>query len=551
MSKEELLFVPLGGAGEFGMNLNLYGFGPAGGHRWMMVDLGIAFGNDSMPGVDVIMPDPGFIEDRRERLDGLVLTHAHEDHIGAVPYLWRRLECPIFTTPFTATVLRRKLDEAGIKLNKSLTEVPLNGRFRIGPFDLELIALNHSIPEPNAIAIRTPAGTVLHTGDWKFDPDPVIGSAADEGPLRRLGDEGVLAMVCDSTNVFTSGESRSEAELLGSLTTLIGACGKRVAVTCFASNVARLKTIAAAARANGRDVAITGRSLKRFVEVARESGFLTDTPAFVDEEEAGYLPKDKSLIICTGSQGEPRAALARVAAGKHPNVSLEEGDTVVFSSRVIPGNETAIGRVHDQFVRRGIEVITERDHFVHVSGHPSRQELIRMYQLIHPQIAVPVHGEVRHLAANARLAEDCRVDNAFVAENGAVLRLGPGAAGIVDHVPTGRLAVDGNRLVAMGSEPTRRRQILYNGAVMVTLVLDGAGKLVEEPRISAIGLADGDEAGPGDWVADAVREALAEMSAKARRDDGKVQETVRIAVRRAFRRNFGKKPVTTVHLVRF
>ncbi len=550
MSKEELLFVPLGGAGEFGMNLNLYGFGPPGEHRWMMIDLGIAFGDDSMPGIDVIMPDPGFIEDKRERLDGLILTHAHEDHIGAVPYLWQRLECPIFTTHFTASVLRRKLDEAGIKLNGKLTEVPLNGRFRIGPFDLELIALPHSIPEPNAIAIRTPAGTVLHTGDWKFDPDPVIGPAADEEPLRRLGDEGVLAIICDSTNVFAASEKGSEAELLGSLTELIGSCAKRVAVTCFASNVARLKTIAAAARANGRDVVITGRSLKRFASLARENDYLADTPAFVEEEEAGYLPKDKSLIICTGSQGEPRAALARIAAGNHPNVELEEGDWVVFSSRIIPGNETAIGRVHDQFIRRGIEVITERDHFVHVSGHPCRQELTRMYQLIRPGIAVPVHGEVRHLAANARLAENCRVDKTFVAENGAVLRLGPKPAAIVDHVPTGRLAVDGNRLVAMGSEPTRRRQILYNGTVMVTLVLNGTGKLVGKPRISILGIAEDGEAGPGDLAAEAVHGAFAEMPAKDRRNDEKVQETVRIAVRRAFRRDFGKKPTTTVHLVR-
>ncbi|HJN23900.1 MAG TPA: ribonuclease J [Rhodospirillales bacterium] len=550
MSKEELLFVPLGGAGEFGMNLNLYGFGPAGGHRWMMIDLGIAFGDDSMPGIDVIMPDPAFIEERRERLDGLVLTHAHEDHIGAVPYLWQRFECPIFTTRFTASVLRRKLDEAGVKLNAKLTEVPLNGRFLVGPFDLELVALPHSIPEPNAITIRTPAGTVLHTGDWKFDPDPVIGPAADEEPLRRLGDEGVLAIICDSTNVFAADEAGSEAELLGSLTELIGNCAKRVAVTCFASNVARLKTIAGAARANGRDVVITGRSLKRFASLARENGYLDDTPAFVEEEEAGYLPKDKFLIICTGSQGEPRAALARIAAGNHPNVELEEGDWVVFSSRIIPGNETAIGRVHDQFIRRDIEVITERDHFVHVSGHPNRQELIRMYQLTRPGIAVPVHGEVRHLAANARLAEGCQVDDCFVAENGTVLRLGPGPAGIVDHVPTGRLAVDGNRLVAVGSEPTRRRQILYNGSAMITLVLNGTGKLSEEPRISVIGVANSGEAEPDDLAAKAIHEAIAEMPAKDRRNDEKMQETVRIAVRRAFRQDFGKKPVTTVHLVR-
>ncbi|MDH5749548.1 MAG: ribonuclease J, partial [Rhodospirillales bacterium] len=368
---ENLVFLPLGGAGEIGMNLNLYGFGRPGEERWMMVDLGITFGDGSAPGVDVIMPDPTFIEERRDRLDGLVLTHAHEDHLGAVPYLWDRLKCPIYATPFTVSVLRHKLREAGLEGAAKVTEVPLNGKLSVGPFDLELITLTHSIPEPNAIVIRTPLGTIVHTGDWKLDPDPVVGPIADEAALRRVGEEGVLAIVCDSTNVFSPGTSGSEGDLLESLTALIGRCRGRVAVACFASNVARLETIAKAASANGRDVVLAGRSLERITEAARENGYLSNVPAFLGEDDAGYLPPDKALIICTGSQGEPRAALARIANGEHPRVSLEEGDTVIFSAREIPGNEASIGRLQNRLIRRGIEIVTPGDHFVHVSGHPA------------------------------------------------------------------------------------------------------------------------------------------------------------------------------------
>ena len=550
-SREELRFVPLGGAGEIGMNLNLYGFGRPGDETWMMIDLGVTFGDGRLPGVDVIMPDPAFIEARRDRLAGLVLTHAHEDHLGAVPYLWERLRCPLYATPFTAAILRRKLQEDGPDETVPVTEVPLGGRFSVGPFDVELITLTHSIPEPNAVAIRCRLGTVLHTGDWKLDPDPVVGAPADEDALRRLGDEGVLAMVCDSTNVFTTGTSGSEAALLPSLSELVAACPGRVAVACFATNVARLETISAAARASGRDVVLAGRSLRRVEAAARETGYLARVPAFIDESEAGYLPEDKVLIICTGSQGEPRAALSRMAAGNHQNVTLGRGDTVIFSSRVIPGNETAIGRLQNDLVRNGVSVITWDDAFVHVSGHPAQGELLRMYQHVRPRISVPVHGETRHLMAHAALARECQVPNVIVAENGALVRLAPDAPGIADQVPAGRLYLDGKRLLSADGEAVRgRARVGHNGAALVTVLLDGGGRPAARPLISAIGLLDAPDASVEASVRESVLGALEDLDRADREDDEAVREAVRRAVRRAFRNHLGKKPVTHVHLVR-
>ncbi len=548
--RDALLFLPLGGAGEIGMNLNLYGYGPPGKERWIIVDLGVTFGDGYPPGVDVIMPDPTWIAERRDQLDGIVLTHAHEDHLGAVHHLWDRLRCPVYATPFTATLLRDKLKEAGLLTAVPLTEVPLGGRFSVGPFDLELITLTHSIPEPNAIAIRTPLGTILHTGDWKFDPDPVVGPVSDEQALRQLGAEGVLAMVCDSTNVFEEGTSGSEAELLDSLAKLIGERTGRIAVTCFASNVARLETIAAAARANGRDVVIAGRSLRRIEMAARACGYLAGTPPFIDESDAGFLPGDRMLIICTGSQGEPRAALARIAAGTHPNIDLGSGDTVIFSSRIIPGNEVPIGYLHNQLVRRGINVITQREAMVHVSGHPARDELSRMYAMIRPRIAVPVHGELRHLTEHAHLARSCQVPRAVVNENGGLMRLAPGNAEIIEKVGSGRLYLEGNRIVGQNSELVRERiQTLYNGAMVVTVALDDQG-LTEEPQITSFGLFDGDGDDAEEVVRQAVIDAVTGMRTSVRTDDDAAREAVRIAARRAVRQRLDKRPATRVHLVR-
>jgi len=546
---DELLFLPLGGCGEIGMNLNLYGHDG----KWLMIDLGITFGNEMTPGIDVIMPDPGFIVEHRADLLGLVLTHAHEDHIGAVPYLWPRLRCPIYATPFTAAVLRRKLAEANLLGEARITEIPMSGRFGLGPFEIELISITHSIPEPNAVVLRTKLGNILHTGDWKLDPDPVVGPITDEAALRQLGGEGVLAMVCDSTNVLVDGSSGSEAEVRQSMDELIGRYRHRVAVACFASNVARIESVTRAGLSHGRHVGLVGRSLRRMVEAARETGYLTDLPDFVEEEDIGHLPRDRVLMICTGSQGEPRSALARIARDEHPDVGLEPGDAVIFSSRIIPGNEHAIGELHNALIRQGIEVVTEKDHFVHVSGHPARDELAEMYRWVKPAIAVPVHGELRHLRAHVALAESCQVRRSVLAENGSLLRLAPGDPEVIGHVPTGRLGLDGTQLTAMGGAALKSRQrMAYNGAAVATIVLDGTGRVVGEPVLTVHGVAaEGEDEGvaKAEAVA-AARQALAGLPPAKRSDDQAVREVVRIAIRRSLNARHGKKPLTDVHLVR-
>lgn len=544
----ELLFLPLGGAGEIGMNLSLYGYGG----QWLMVDLGVSFGEDAAPGVDVVMPDPSFIEERRGDLVGLVLTHAHEDHIGAVQYLWRRLRCPVYATPFTASVLRRKLKETGLEREVPIKIIPLSGRFALGPFDLELITLTHSVPEPSGLIIRTPAGTIFHSGDWKLDPDPLVGPTADLDALRRLGEEGVLALVCDSTNVFREGEAGSEASVRDSLVELVGTLDNRVAITCFASNIARLESAYHAARANGRHAALVGRSLKRMDEAARENGYLKDLPPFLGEEAAALLDRDKVLMLVTGSQGEPRAALSRIALDDHPQVELEEGDAVIFSSRIIPGNEKAIGKLHDQLLRLGVEVITEDDHFVHVSGHPARDELQRMYGFLRPRIAIPVHGELRHLHEHATFAKSCQVSHAIVPSNGAVIRLAPGEPAVIDHVPAGKLALDGNRVVAIDAEPLRERaRMVHAGFAVASLVLDKKGDLLVEPVVTLHGLSEGAADGALlDRLVEKARDSLEALPASARRDETAVRDAVRMGLRRILNAELGRKPVTEVHVVR-
>jgi ribonuclease J len=543
-----LYFVPLGGAGEIGMNLNVYGY--AG--DWLIIDCGVTFGDDSQPGLDVVMPDPGFIVERRDRLLGIVATHAHEDHIGAIPYLWTQLRCPVWATPFTASLLRAKLGEAGLADRVRINVVSMSGRFAIGPFDLELITLTHSIPEPNAVAVRTPVGTVLHTGDWKFDPDPLIGPTADKAALSRLGDEGVLALIGDSTNALRPGTSGSEADLRRSLTDLIGRYDARVAVACFASNVARLETIARAAAEHGRDVALVGRSLWRIEKAARENGYLADLPRFLTEDEAGYVPRDRIVLICTGSQGEPRAALARIARQDHPNIDLETGDVVIFSSRIIPGNEKSINRLQNALVRLGIEIVTEEDHFVHVSGHPARDELVQMYQMVRPRIAIPVHGEARHLIAHANLAGECQVQQPLVIQNGDMVRLTPSGAAVIDEVPVGRLASDGKGLLPLGGATLKdRRRATFNGTAVATVVLDRHGRSSARPTISLIGVVEpavAEAALPA--LSLAIERALDELPTALRRDDEAARDAVRRTLRRVLNERFGKRPFVEIHLVR-
>ncbi len=546
---DELLFVPLGGCGEIGMNLNLYG--TAG--QWLMVDLGVTFGDDSTPGIDVIMPDPAFIEAATDDLAGLVLTHAHEDHIGAVPHLWERLKCPLYATSFTASILRRKLREAGLEMRAPITEIPLSGKFDVGPFSLELITLTHSIPEPNAVVIRTSHGTVLHTGDWKFDPDPLVGSSSDKAALRKLGDEDVLAMVCDSTNVFTEGESGSEGDLRKSLTELVSRYTRgRVAAACFASNVARLETMAHVAEANGRHAALIGRSLWNFYEASKENGYLTDIPPFLTEHDVGRLPPEKIFLVCTGSQGEPRAAMARIASLTHPRVELGDGDVVIFSSRIIPGNEKSIARLQNQLVRLGVDVVTEKDHFIHVSGHPARDELTHMYEMVRPHMVVPVHGELRHLREQAKLAKSCQIPEAPEIVNGQALRLAPGDPNVVAEVVSGRLVLDGNRLIDIQSSMVRaRRRMILDGTAAVTVVVDAKGYLVADPVVSAPGIID--DEGDDILVAELVRAvtvAVENLPVRERRKDAPVHEAARLALRRTLVAQRGHKPVTQVHVVR-
>ncbi len=545
---DELLFLPLGGSGEIGMNLNLYGH--AG--KWLMLDLGVSFGDDSTPGIDVVMPDPQFIAERAADLAGIVLTHAHEDHIGAVPYLWQRLRCPLFATPFTASVLRRKLAEASLEQEAKITIIPMSGSREIGPFTVELITLTHSIPEPNAVVIRTPLGAVLHTGDWKLDPEPLVGETTDVAALRRLGDGGVLAMVCDSTNVFVSGTSGSEADVRDSLMDLVGRLKNRVAIGCFASNLARVETIARVAAAHDRHCALIGRSLWRMLESAQENGYLTDLPKFVTEHDIGYFPRENILMICTGSQGEPRSALTRIARGEHPHVTLEEGDAAIFSSRVIPGNELSINRLHNDLAKRGVEVITDRDEHVHVSGHPARDELAEMYQMVRPRIALPVHGEARHIQEHVTFAKACQVPEALAPENGMVIRLAPGPAEIVARVPSGRLALDGKVLVPADSEAIRHRHRLsYNGVIMGSVVIDASGLLLAPPQISFEGLLEAEHAaGAIIEIRAAIVEAIGDLPKSKRADDAEVGEAARLAARRWYHKTYDKKPVTKVHIIR-
>ncbi len=549
-----LEFLPLGGAGEIGMNLNLYRC--AG--KWLMVDLGITFADETLPGVEVVLPDPSFIVEHRDDLIGLVLTHAHEDHLGAVPYLWTRLRCPVYATPFAAAVLRRKLARDGVAPgieDLEITEVPLGGRLQLGPFDIEFISLTHSIPESNALAIRTPAGTVLHTGDFKIDPEPLVGEMTDEAALNRWGKAGVLAMVCDSTNVFRDGESGSEGDVREHLIDLVANRAGAVAVACFASNVARIASVAAAAEANGRHVALVGRSLWNITGAARETGYLDDSIVFLGDREARALPPDKLLYLCTGCQGEPRAALSRIATSSHPHVALGQGDVVIFSSKIIPGNELAINRLHNHLIALGVEIITEDDHFVHVSGHPCRDELARMYQWVRPRIAVPVHGEARHLVEHARFALSLQVPESVVVENGDLLRLAPGPARIVDRVPVGRLIADGGAVVSSDSPIIRtRRRLMHSGVAFVTLTIGGDGRLLADPAVSSQGLFLPDQAEHEETAlvsaSDAVRRAFAALPARARDDDEAVRKAASTAVRRGLKTRRDKRPVIEVQIVR-
>lgn len=548
--KDALYFVPLGGSAEIGMNLNLYGYGPEHDRKWIIVDFGVTFGDLSTPGVEVILPDPKFIEDQRHNLLGIVLTHGHEDHMGAVAYMWERLRCPIYATPFTAWLMRDRLAERGLLDEAEVREIGLSSRFEIGPFDLQLITLTHSIPEPNGLAIRTPAGLVLHTGDWKIDPHPTLGEPTDVGAIEALAEEGVMAMVCDSTNVFNPGEAGSESDVRDNLIKVVGEQTGRVAIAAFASNVARLQTAIEAAEANGRRVCLVGRSMHRMTAAAKAVGMLAHTQPFVQEEEAGFFPADKILYLCTGSQGEPRAALSRIAANTHRNVTLGPGDTVLFSSRIIPGNERGIIDLMNALASRGVKLITAKDRHIHVSGHPCRDELKQMYQWARPNVAIPVHGERRHLLEHGEFAKSLQVPHAVVPHNGAVIRITRDGAEIVDEAPSGRLYLDGNMLVdSEGDAMRERRKLSHAGMVALALTVDSKGHLVCGPDIRGVGIAETEAYGIDDFLddlADAAETAFDRLGKKDRKDPDAVEEALRRAVRREADRIWGKKPVVEV-----
>ena len=549
----ELTFAPLGGVGEIGMNLSIYGLGNRARRFWLAIDLGVSFGDEEhLPGIETIMPDVSFLEQERKNLVGLVLTHAHEDHFGAVIDLWPRLQCPIYATKFSAALFEAKCASERNPPEIPVTVVPSGGRIDLGPFNVEFIPVAHSIPESHALAIHTSTGTVLHTGDWKIDPTPIIGLPTDERRLRGLGEAGVLALIGDSTNAVRDGRSPSEAEVAATIIELVRAAKGRVAVTTFASNVARLRAVADAARISGREVVVVGRAMERVVQVARETGYLEGVQNFRGADLFGHFPPDKVLALCTGSQGEPRAALARIANDDHPEVTLNKGDCVIFSSRTIPGNEKAVGAIVNGLIMQGVEVITDRTHLVHVSGHPRRDELRDMIGWVRPQLLIPVHGEALHLFEHARLARAAGVPKALICRNGDLVKLAPGEPGIIDELPSGRLYRDGFILEDSKSRAVvERRRMAFAGCAFIAIAMTEKGELADDPEIDLVGIPEKNTAGEiiDDIVFDVVVSTVEGLPRPRRRDPDATAESVRRAVRASINEQWGKKPLCLVHVL--
>lgn len=541
---DELLFLPLGGSGEIGMNVNLYGCQG----KWVMVDLGMTFADQSTPGVELVLPDLTFIEERRKDLLGIVLTHGHEDHIGAVPYMAAELGVPLYATPFTAGLLRHKLAEEGLLGEVKIKTIPMQGSFDLGPFKFRYVHLAHSIPEGNAVLIETPYGRVFHTGDWKLDDEPIIGKPSTPEQLTAIGDEGVLALVGDSTNVFNAEASGSEGGVRDSLLRICQGRKGRILVSTFASNVARLDTLGKVANATGRNVVLVGRSLDRMVKNARETGYLKDFPQPISLEVAETADPSSLLIIATGCQGEHQAALSRIARREHSHIKLAEGDLVIFSSKSIPGNEVPIGLVMNQLAAQNVSIITEKDAHVHVSGHPGRPELTSMYKWIRPKIAVPVHGELRHMKAHAQLAERCGAQYSIVPVNGSVIRLAPGEPEIIGHEKAGRWVLDGDVMVPSdGTTMVQRRRLAYNGYLSATVVLDKGGRLATDPHIVVQGVPVENEI--DEFIEDCANAVRATVDQVGTGNESRLQEQIRIAIRRLARDYTAKRPVAEVHIL--
>ena len=545
--KDELLFSAIGGIGEIGMNFYIYGTQG----KWIIVDLGITFGNDDTPGIDIILPNPEFIKKNKKDLLGIIITHAHEDHIGAVPYLWSQLECPVYSTPFASAILKRKINELKIKKNFVKT-ISLDSTLKLGPFTIDIISTTHSIPEPNAIAIKTKFGNILHTGDWKIDPNPLVGKSFNTKKLQNFGNNGVLAIVSDSTNANVNGHSRSEQTLRESLVKIVSQLKNRVAITSFASNLARVETFGYVAEKTGRVAALCGRSLWTMYQAALDTGYLKKTRPFLDEKEIIGLPKDQTLLICTGSQGEPRAAMSRISKDEHQNIFLEEGDTVIFSSKVIPGNETSIMKVQNSLRERNINIITETDKFVHVSGHPHREELKKMYSWIKPSIVIPVHGEYQHLKGNIEVAKECGIKKGLILKNGLLVKLAPDKPKVLGSVTTGKLILDGKNIIPLNEEAIKhRKKMLYNGTLLISLAIDIKKKISTKPIISSKGFFNDEviKIFKNDFNKSIFK--LIKYSIRGHKiKENEIRDKIESYCRKFFKRKLNTRPVFEIHIIK-
>ena len=550
--KEELLFCPLGGAGEIGANMNLYAYGNPGEHKWIIVDIGVTFADDTLPGIDLIYPDPGFIVDKKEDLLGIVITHAHEDHIGAITHLWPKLKCKIYATPFTAILIKEKFKEKHIDVNNYLNIVELNGILDLGPFNIEYVAMTHSILEPNGLKIQTPAGVVLHTGDWKIDENPMVGKNIDINKLQKIGKEGVLAMICDSTNIFSVGRSGSEETVRKSLLKIMGRLKKRIIMTSFASNVARMETIFDCAKKTGRQISLVGRSMHRIFKAARQCGYLKNIIEPIDPREAKNISREKIVYLCTGSQGEPMGAMMRISNYTHPDVFIEKGDAVIFSSKIIPGNEKKLYKLHNQLIKDGIEVISEENEFVHVSGHPNRDEMKDMYNWIKPKCVIPVHGEHRHLMEHISFAKEMQVPHPVLVENGDIVKIFPGdKPEVYDKAPSGRLYLDGNISVDEESPSIKdRKNLSSNGYLEVTILITPKGNIHNSPILSFRGLPINEKDEFIFGLEDEIEKTARSFSIGSKQQDHNLIDALKITCRKFTKEKTGKKPFTNINLVR-
>ena len=549
---EELLFCPLGGSGEIGMNMNLFSYGKPGYQKWIIVDMGVTFADDSIPGIDLIYPDPGFIVDKKDDVLGIILTHAHEDHIGAIAHIWPKLKCNIYATPFTAVLVREKFKEKKIDISSNLKIVELNGSLILDSFNIEFVTLTHSILEPNGLKINTPSGTILHTGDWKCDPNPLIGNKIDENKLKQIGDEGVLAMICDSTNVFSIGRAGSEMDVRKNMLNIIEGLKKRIIVTSFASNVARMESVFYCAEKTSRQISLVGRSMHRIFKAARECGYLKNVVEPIDSRDAKNIGREKIIYLCTGSQGEPMGAMSRIANYIHPDVFIERDDAVIFSSKIIPGNEKKLYKLHNQLVREGIEVISEENAFIHVSGHPNREDLKDMYKWVRPKSIIPVHGEHRHMIEHVKFAKEMQIPYTVKVENGDIVKLSPGdKPEVFDKAPSGRLYVDGNIAVDEDSKSIKeRKNISANGFLDVTILITSKGNIHNKPILNYSGLPINDDEEYKFELENMIEKIARTFSLNNQKQKDNIIDAIKISCRKITKEITGKKPLTSIKLIR-